>query len=421
MFRFVHAADLHLDSPFSGLLDVAPHVASILQKATFDAYDTIVDLCIERAVDALLVAGDIFDSADRSLKAQLHFVAGLERLNEAGIRAFICHGNHDPLDGWEAAIPFPSNAHRFRSEVECVPLDPDDASSPVVCGVSYPTREVRQSLVPLFPERAAGRLTIGLLHANVGSGTGHDPYAPCSPGDLEATGYDYWALGHVHSRQVIRERSPAVVYSGNTQGRNPNETGARGVYLVELAGDGGVELEFVPVDAVRWERIVVSIDEIEDDGALLDAAERATEKALAAAEGRTLVYRLQIGGRGSLHDSLARAGYLEDLRANLNDLWTGRRPMAFCGRIDDLTRSAIDREELLRGQDFIGDLLRLVDEAGEDERMVLDLRESLRPLFEHTRARRYLRDEMPSPEGVRDLLDAAEELALDGLLDGDRG
>ena len=417
MFRFVHAADLHLDSPFRGLADLAPHVASVLQQATFDAYDAIIDLCIERDADALLVAGDVFDSADRSLKAQLRFVDGLQRLGDAGIRAFICHGNHDPLDGWEATIPFPDNVHRFGAEVECAALDPGDRSSPVVCGVSYPTREVRESLLPLFPPRETGRLTIGLMHANVGTDTGHESYAPCSLQDLEATAYDYWALGHVHTRQVLRERSPTVVYPGNTQGRHPNERGARGIYLVEVSDGRSISLEFVPVDTVRWERIELSIEDIEDDGGLLNSLEQAVEDALEAEDGRNLVYRLQLTGRGPLHDSLTRAGYIDDLRERLNAPWVSRQPFAFCGQIDDVTRSPVDREELLRGQDFIGDFLRLVDEARGDESVLTELQQELTELYEHTRARRYLRDELPSLDDLRDLLADAEDLALSGLLE----
>ncbi|MCH8225243.1 MAG: DNA repair exonuclease, partial [Chloroflexi bacterium] len=120
--RFVHAADLHLDSPFSGLRSIVPEIAQTLHQATFNAYDNIIDLCIREQVDALLVAGDIFDGADRSLRAQLKFADGLNRLEAANIRSFICHGNHDPLDGWEAKITLPGGCHRFGAELTQVPV-----------------------------------------------------------------------------------------------------------------------------------------------------------------------------------------------------------------------------------------------------------------------------------------------------------
>ncbi|MCH7800735.1 MAG: DNA repair exonuclease, partial [Chloroflexi bacterium] len=138
--RFVHAADLHLDSPFKGMSDVQPEIGARLRDATFDAYQKIIDLCISESVDALLVAGDVFDGADHSLRAQREFVDGLRRLDEASIRSFICHGNHDPLNGWEAKIPFPDKAFRFGADVEKVPVFPDDKDRAVIYGVSYPVR-----------------------------------------------------------------------------------------------------------------------------------------------------------------------------------------------------------------------------------------------------------------------------------------
>ena len=126
-FRFIHAADLHLDSPFTGIRAAAPeNVASALYSATFDSYRNIIDLCISEGVDALLVAGDIYDGADRSLRAQRAFIDGLRNLDAAGIRSFVCHGNHDPLDGWEARLSYPDGCHRFDPDFEAVPLFPDE-------------------------------------------------------------------------------------------------------------------------------------------------------------------------------------------------------------------------------------------------------------------------------------------------------
>ena len=235
-YRFVHAADLHLDSPFKGLKRVAPRIGEILRKSTFDAFDAVVDLCITEDVDALLVAGDIFDSADRSLSAQLRFVDGLKRLESKGIRSIVCHGNHDPLDAWHSQVSFPVNSYRFGPNVTSTDLRPGDPESPLVYGYSYPTREVRGNIVPAFKkEFQSGRVSIGLLHANVGADTGHESYAPCTVDDLGKVGINYWALGHVHTRQEFTFPDGIAVYPGNIQGRHINESGARGVYLVTVA------------------------------------------------------------------------------------------------------------------------------------------------------------------------------------------
>ena len=308
--RFVHAADLHLDSPFKGIRETEARVADVLRHATFEAYERVIDLCIDRRVDALLVAGDVFDGSDRSLAAQVQFVRGLERLHKAGIRAFICHGNHDPLDGWGARLKMPPNVHQFGERAESVSVDPQSSTSPVVCGISYPTREIRTSLLPGFPVSEPGRVTIGMLHANVGSSTGHEAYAPCTVEELAVTGYAYWALGHVHTRAILRDASPMVVYPGNTQGRHPNERGPRGVYLVEIDDQGAhvtISPEFVAVDSVRWEQVDVQIDGIEDDGALFGRLEALIDDLVTQADDRHLVYRVVLKGRGPVHESLARA------------------------------------------------------------------------------------------------------------------
>jgi DNA repair exonuclease SbcCD nuclease subunit len=416
-FRFVHAADLHLDSPFKGIRETEPRVADILRRATFEAYERVIDLCIVRRVDALLVAGDIFDGADRSLAAQIQFVRGLERLHDAGIRAFICHGNHDPLDGWGARLKMPPSVHQFGERAEAVPVDPQSSTGPVVCGISYPTREIRSSLVPGFPVPAPGRVTIGMLHANVGSSTGHEAYAPCTVEELAATGYDYWALGHVHTRAILRDEAPLVVYPGNTQGRHPNERGPRGVYLVEVDDHGAMSPEFVATDSVRWEQVDLQIDGIEDDGALFGRLEALVDGLVTLADDRHLVYRVRLEGRGLVHESLARADNIDGLVDQLNQVWGNRQPFAFCGGILDETRSRLDRAALAESKDFIGDFLALTDVASADEALVAELRQELAPLYDNTRVRRFLGNSLPGADEVRDLMAAAEDVALGLLVD----
>ena len=211
--RFVHAADLHLDSPFGGIrTEAPPHVADRLYRATFDSYENIVSLCLRERVDALLVAGDIYDGADRSLRAQLRFNEGLKRLDTAGIRTFVCHGNHDPLDGWEARLDLPPGCVRFGPEVSSAPVFPLEPERAMVHGISYPQRVVTENLSQHFRPPYSSGFNAGLLHANVGGNAAHDNYSPCTVDDLSETGIDYWALGHVHTRQVLRRDRPAIVY-----------------------------------------------------------------------------------------------------------------------------------------------------------------------------------------------------------------
>ena len=419
LIKFAHAADLHLDSPFKQIgSEAPPQVADALVRATFEAYDRIIDLCIDQRVDALLVAGDVYDGADRSLRAQRAFIAGLERLDEAGIRSFVCHGNHDPLDGWEANLDYPPGCHRFGTEWESAPVFQDDPGRAVVTGISYPTREVRENLAAEL-RAAPGPFQIGLLHANVGGNPAHASYAPCSVDDLLRSGIDYWALGHVHTREALRDAAPTVIYPGNPQGRHPNERGARGVYVVEVGDDRSVHPRFHPVDVVRWEQLDLDISELRSEQDLLDELPRRVAELLQAAGGRPLVFRADLRGRGPLHASLRRSGLLRDLREQVvNAAFESRDPFAWCERITDRTAPEIDRRARSEGADFVAELLRLSSAAQADPDQLAELEPELDLLYGNQRFR-FLRGEEPRGEDLAALLQEAEAIALDLLVEDD--
>jgi DNA repair exonuclease SbcCD nuclease subunit len=419
LVKFVHAADLHLDSPFAGIRDVQPEIASTLYQATFDAYHNIIELCLQERVDALMVAGDVFDSADRSLRAQIKFAEGLNTLHQAAIQSFICHGNHDPLDGWEAQIDMPPSCHRFGAAVQRVPVFKDEPDKVVVHGVSYPQRDIRHNLIPEFGRVTAGPFHIALLHANVGNNANHDAYAPCSLGDLEQTHIDYWALGHVHSRQILRHATPTVVYPGNPQGRHPNETGERGVYLVEVSDSREVKVDFRPVDVVRWETVSVNISNLQSDQELLNAIDAKLTALQANADGRALFVRLSLCGRGDLHTHLTRPHFSSDLLDVLNTQWRRQSPQLWCERLEISTTSTFDREHRRYGVDFIADLLKLSETAQQDAPIIADLRHLLNELYVEGPASRYLRDYTPTDDDIKNLLADAEALCLAELLEAD--
>ena len=345
-------------------------------------------MCIDREAQALLIAGDVFDSADSSLKAQLEFIEGLERLDAAGIQSFVCHGNHDPLDGWTARLTFPDSCHRFGPEIGSVSLGDDGRAT--VYGISYPRRNVTSDLTPHFKRQAADAFAIGLLHANVGT-TGHDDYAPCTLNGLTQTGIDYWALGHVHTHNVLNPANPAVVYPGNTQGRHQNETGPRGVCVVDVDGSNRTRIAFVSVCAVRWETANLSIEGLESEGDLIERLVGTAQPLLAESDNCGVVCRITLSGRGPLHATLQRDGTLDTFRELINRALSHQTPFLWCERVIDRTGPEFDREECRQSNDFLGDVLKLIDGLHADPDTLAEIvNAATAPLSSHSKARDYL-------------------------------
>lgn len=429
-FRFLHTGDLHLDSPVGGLsAEAPPEVLSLLRGATTDAWRRVIRAAIEQQVDFVVVAGDVFEAASPTLLGQTRFRDGLAELAGAGIPSYVVHGNHDPLDGkaWAPSLDFPAVAHRFGTAAgESVPVVREGREIARIHGRSYPRAAVTENFAAGFRADPAAPFSIGLIHTNVGDRPGHANYAPCSVDDLRASGMDYWALGHIHQPgQVLAD--PPAYYSGIPQGRDPGELGARGCYVVEVDAARRVTARFVATDVVRWHPLEVPIAALADDEALRAACRSAVDHAVAEADARSLVVRIRLTGRGPLHATIVRTGYLDDLRQLLNEERGTVPPFAWIESVRDATRPEVDVEARREAPDFVGDFLRTVATArrsgrstdpDEYERWQLILRESVHALFEASpRGRRYLRDVAPSEdELVGALLDDAETLGLDLLV-----
>ena len=432
-FRFLHAGDLHLDSPITGLATVAPQeVLDVLRAATTDAWRSIVRTAIDESVDFVLVAGDVFEVANPTLLGQTRFRDGLADLAAHGIRSYVVHGNHDPLDGkaWAASLQFPDLVHRFGTAAgEAVIHEREGQPIARIHGRSYPTAAVSDNYAAAYRASRDGLFEIGVLHTNVGDRPGHANYAPCSIEDLRAAGMDYWALGHIHQPGVVLADPPAL-YSGIPQGRDPGELGERGCWLVDVDGSGRVAYRFVATDHVRWSPLSVDIADLPTDDALATACRAAVEAAIAGSDGRSLIVRLRLVGGGPLHANLLRTGYVDDLRTLLNEDRSLAVPFAWIESIADDTVPEIDVEARRTAQDFVGDFLRTVAEARRSERTTDPeayerwhrlLRETVAPLFEQApRGRRYL--VAPSDaELAGSLLDEAEAIGLDLLVRAEEG
>lgn len=386
-FCFVHAADLHLDTPFSGIGELAPRVADALRDASLDAFDNLVELAVERSAAFVVLSGDIYDGPERGVRAQLRFLRGLQRLNDRGIRSFVAYGNHDPVgSGWSAIREWPELVTEFgQGTVGEVTVEWEGRDVATVHGISFGQRHETGNLAQRFERGDGPGIHVGVLHANVGGNEDHDPYAPCTLEDLIETGLDYWALGHIHQRQVLHEGDPWVVYPGNLQGRSPkpSERGSKGAYVVEVDGGTILEPEFVALDKVRFEQLKVTAGD--DDLPTLER--RLLEKGeehLAASEGRSLLLRCVLTGSGSIHRDLARrnalAEMLEDMRRETVDDF----PFLWWESLIDRTVPGLDLEAIRGRGDFSAALLARVDEiAGSQEAMAAFSAQALSDLPMH--------------------------------------
>lgn len=421
-FRFIHAADLHLDTPFQGLARVSEKMAALLRDASLDAFDRVIQAALDHQAAFVLFAGDIYDGEQRGVRAQLRFLSGLEKLAAHGIKAFIVHGNHDPVGGWSAVREWPAGVTVFGSSgVQHVPVEVGGVRVATVSGLSYDRREVVENLVLRFP-REAGRDTragfrIGLLHCSVGEQPEHSSYSPCSLTDLSAADVDYWALGHIHRAGVLQEGNPWVVYSGNTLGRSakPAEMGPKGVMLVEVDGLAVDSVEFLPTDPVRFTPLSLDVAELGEaaDVAALKAEliRRALDLAGSQAE-RALLVRVELRGRGALHADLSAPGaddeLLRDLRESLADL----TPPVWFESLRNYTAPALDLDAIKSRNDFTSSVLARADVLLADPEALDRLRTSLAP---SSPAELLRRCGLPDEEQTSRVLRAATLRAVEAL------
>lgn len=262
MVKFIHAADLHLDSPFIGLKTLPDFIWNAIYLSTFSALTTIVDSAIEEKVDFICLVGDIYDNDERSVKAQAYLRNEMERLNKAEIPVYLLHGNHDYIENTGLHLEMPENVVVFTESVETKWYTTTEKEEVAISGFSYDKRWVLERKIKEYPEKhSRAKYHIGLLHGfSEGLESEHGNYAPFSLGELRSKRYDYWALGHIHKRQQLAE-NPPVVYPGNTQGRSSKESGEKGFEIVTLT-ESGVLMEFRPTSTIQWETIDLSIKEI---------------------------------------------------------------------------------------------------------------------------------------------------------------
>jgi len=357
MFKFIHCADIHIDSPFKGLQGYDGAPVDMIKNATRRAFENLVNLAIEESVKFVLIAGDLYDGDCKSYSTALFLARQFGKLKDEGIRVFIVKGNHDAQSAITKELNFPDNVYYFPNKKPGTKLLHELHIA--IHGQGYSKSAMTENLAATFPEPEMGMLNIGLLHSNVGGRPDHDPYAPCTIDQLRNKGYAYWALGHIHKREFIEE-DPWIIYPGNIQGRHMRETGEKGCVLVSVKDN---EIEYVnlhTLDVMRWARCSVDATDIDTPDKIVESVYKAMKDEMERNEGLPLAIRITVTGSSEAHDELIR---------NL-DQWKNQiferafdidSDALWVERVEFKTKSRLDFEKLMAGDGPIPWLLKAID------------------------------------------------------------
>ncbi|MBB5684962.1 metallophosphoesterase family protein [Sphingobium boeckii] len=371
-FRFLHAADIHLDSPLRGLSRYEGMPEDEIRSATRAAFDNLIQRAVDEAVDFVLIAGDIFDGDWKDMGTGLYFARAMGRLNQADIPVFLLSGNHDAESVLTRSIPWPPNVRLFGTKRPETHTLPDLAVA--VHGQSFATPAVTDNLVLAYPDATDYHFNIGMLHTALAGRQGHAAYAPCSLEDLKSKHYDYWALGHVHEHEIVCE-DPHVVFPGNTQGRTIRETGPKGAVIVTVGDAQVVTIERVELDVLRWARVEVDCTDATADAvpSLMRASLLSAWQSNAA--GLPLIARVSLTGQtadaGLLHDGVT------SLRDDARAVSASISPDLFIERVKVLVAPLAQTQEMVIGDDFAS----LIGQASTDPTLAALLAEDLAPFL----------------------------------------
>ncbi|HMP78470.1 MAG TPA: DNA repair exonuclease [Pirellulaceae bacterium] len=420
MFRFIHAADIHLDSPLKGLEKYEGAPVDEIREATRRALENLVALAIDRAVHFVLIAGDVYDGNWRDHNTGLFFVNQMHRLREASIPVVMISGNHDAANRMTHSLRLPDNVERLDHAQASTSQSRRLAELGVALhGQSYAKSAVFENLAQSYPATQPGLFNIGLLHTSLDGAEGHEPYAPCTLDHLRQKEYDYWALGHVHTRRICSEEPP-IVFPGNIQGRHIRESGAKGCFLVTVDDRGRCELEFSPLDVIRWDTCVVDVSQAQRSDDVIDLFSAELERLITTHDGLPLAVRVEVTGATEVHHAL-----LADAVQWTNEMrgaaLAHRRTQVWIEQVKWRTSPARKRQADLDHTGPLGTLLSYVEELRQQEAPWTTLAGELKSLVDKlpdglTRGDDPLR--LDDPGQWRAWLDEVEALLLSRLRDG---
>lgn len=394
--KFIHAADIHLDSPLTGLSAYQDAPATMLRSATRDAFTNLVSEAIDQQVDFMVIAGDLYDGSWKDHNTGIFFCREMGRLKKAGIPAYVLFGNHDAESEMTKKLQLPDNVFTFESrKPSTFKLDHLKVA---LHGRSFKEAATTDNLVIGYPAPLPGMLNIGVLHTALEGNAVHANYAPCSLDELYAKGYQYWALGHVHDYQIWNGAS-TIVFPGNLQGRHIRETGPRGAVVVTADDDGIHEVERLFVDVLRWHSLEVHAGECDTLADVVHAIGKELERLIQDTPARIpSAVRINLVGKSPAHGDLF--GLEAQLRAEVLGLAAAIGSDRLWIEKVKISTTAMDDGEAVRARgDALADLQGLLESAEADHEFLKGLQQDLLELV--TKAPMELQSLVPYFKGIR--------------------
>jgi len=391
MLKFIHTADIHLDSSLRKLDSYEGAPVDEIRQAARRAFNNLVKLAISEKVDFIVIAGDLYDGDWKDFNTGLYFVSQTAKLRDAGISVYIIFGNHDAASKITKSLRLPDNVHTFPSnKPETFLIENLNAA---IHGQSFASPSVKKDLSLHYPSPVPGYFNIGLLHTSLSGREGHEPYAPCTLEGLRRWGYDYWALGHVHQKEILCD-DPLILFPGNIQGRHIKETGPKGCVLVDVDSSGKPSFKFKPLDVIRWTNLEIDAQGAQTSDDILDLFSSSLENLLIENPEIPLVIRVLIKGETPAHQELCAdfEKWNNEIRGVALDI-SGE--MVWIEKIQIGTYPPLSEKTSGKGEGAMGELAGLFDELKSDPDLLLTLYDELRDLDQ-----KIPREIKEDPDGV---------------------
>ncbi len=416
--KFIHTADIHLDSPLTGLQDYEGAPVEEIRGAARRAFENLIETAVKEEVDFILISGDLYDGDWQDYNTGLYFSKQMSKLREQGIRAFIIHGNHDAASRITKTLKLPDNVKTFsykNVETEII-----EELKVAVHGRSYPVPAVTDDLSIDYPDAVQGYFNIGLLHTCMDGQKEHDPYAPCKAENLINKNYDYWALGHVHKFEEVN-KDPRIVFPGNLQGRHIREGGRKGFVLVEVT-DGRIESAIREYACVLiWETCRVDASGCKTPEDIIDRLNIELNRIIAVNPGIFHAVRVEITGKCKAHTELISdsQGWINQIRADSTDLSGGN---IWVEKVKIKTGPELDISKTLERDDAVGDLMRAIRDIDTDspvvDNILNELKDLLQKLPSEIKSTGSTLD-LNNPDTVSDIIEEVRNILISRLQSGE--